>query len=531
MDISVFKSEKMIRELPPKSSVDLENDWMIIEGKDGTKRMKCSDFIGSSLHNNLFFDNIGALTNADSPTEGSVLCTKGYNNPYDGGGAQYNIVYAPAMIPDNYTSFPLVQRSVLRAVLNVEGAVRPEQIGAVGDGVVDDSEAIKRLFDLEYPIEFISKKRYKVTQNIYIPDNSFIDFNGSTIILDNSSSIIINGKKNITITNLKLDTKLGRGIYIKNSSNITFINCEIDDITATNYGIDIIDSSSISIIDSEFINKESTGRAINVHTEAQTDTLSIDNINISECKFKNLKECVYLSGLYNMGFIYITECTFNFEITSNTGYDAIINYTPNSNIMINDVKMYGGSKLLSVGSGCKSFIGISNVIAENVNDIYALNGDRECAIHLSGYHKYINTSNIERYVFRNIKTGLLLNATFSIKGYTNIYANTPHTGYINDTTLPERYMITNKLNVSLDNTNGTLTVLDFKNVYVNITGSTNISNISRGIEGQVIQLVSDKDLVLKSNTPNLDLFEPNDITLHKYKGIKLISVNGRWVQI
>lgn len=531
MKVQVLKDEKMIRELPPKSSVDLDNDWLIIEGKDGTKRMKCSDFIGSSLHNNLFFDNVGELMNADSPTEGSVLCTKGYNNPNDGGGAQYNIVYAPAMIPNNYTSFPLVQRSVLRAVLNIEGSIRPEQIGAVGDGVVDDSEAIKRLFGLEYPIEFVSKKKYKISQNINIPDNSFIDFNGATIILTNSAYININSKKNITISNLKLDTEVGRGLYIKNSSGIKFINCEINNIAATNYGIDIIDSNDISIIDSKFINKESAGRAINIHGEVQTDIPSIYNIYISGCRFEYLKECIYISGLTKMDFIHISECVFGFKVTTDIGYDAIVNYTPYSNLMINDIKIYGGSKLLNVGSGCKSFIGISNLTVENTNDIYTLNGDLECTVNLSGYHRYINTSDIEKYVFRNIKTVLILHSTFEIKGYSNIYLNTPHTGYINDVTLPERYMLTNKINVSLDDTDGKLTISDFKNIYINVTGNTNISNISKGIEGQVIQLVSDKNLILKSTTPNLDLFESNDITLHKYKGIKLIFINGRWVQI
>ena len=531
MKVQVFKDEKMIRELPPKSSVDLDNDWMIIEGKDGTKKMKCSDFIGSSLHNNLFFDNVGELMNADSPTEGSVLCTKGYNNPDDGGGAQYNIIYAPAMIPNNYTSFPLTQRSVLRAVLNVEGSVRPEQIGAVGDGVIDDSEAIKRLFGLEYPIEFISKKKYKISQNISIPDNSFIDFNGATIILTNSAYINISNKKNITITNLKLETKLGRGLYIKNSSNIKFINCEINNIADTNYGIDIVDSSDISIIDSKFINKESGGRAINIHGEVQTDIPSIYNIYISGCRFEYLKECIYISGLVKMDFIHISECIFGFKVTPDTGYDAIVNYAPYSNLMINDIKIYGGSKLLNIGSGCKSFVGLSNLTVENTNDIYSLAGDVECIVHLSGYNRYINTSSIERYVFRSIKTGLMLNANFEIKGYTNIYPNTSHTGFINDASLPERYMLTNKINVSLDDTNGRLTFADFRNAYINITGVTNISSISRGIDGQVIQLVSDKNLILKANIPNLDLFEANDITLHKYKGIKLVSVNGRWVQI
>lgn len=530
MEAEIFKNEKMIRELPPKSSVDLENDWMIIEGKDGTKKMKCSDFIGSSLHNNLFFDNIGELVNADSPTEGSVLCTKGYNNPDDGGGAQYNIIYAPAMIPNNYTTFSLIQRSVLRAVLNVEGSVRPEQIGAIGDGVEDDSEAIKRLLELNYPIEFSSKKKYKITQSINIPDKLFIDFNNSSILL-NSGYINIIGKSNITISNLKLDMSSGKGIYIKNSSNITFINCEITGISPTNYGIDIVDSSNISIMNTKFVNKDITGRAINIHGEAQSDTPLISNISISECEFDHIKECIYMSGLAKMGYINISNCIFKSVITPDVGYDAIVIYNPYSNIMINDVIMYGGSKLLNVGSGCKSFIGLNNVFVEDTNDIYSLGGDMECVVSLTGYHKYIHESGIEKYIFRNIKTGLLLSGTFNIKGYTNIYPNTPHTGYINDTTQPESYILTNRINVSLDSTNGTLTFNTFRNVYINVTGSTDISSIQKGIEGQVIQLISDKNIVLKANTLNLDLFEPKDITLHKYKGIKLVSINGRWVQI
>lgn len=530
MEIETFKNEKMIRELPNKSSVDLENDYIIIEGKDGTRKMKCSDFIGSSLHNNLFFDNIGELVNADSPTEGSVLCTKGYNNPDDGGGAQYNIIYAPAMIPNNYTTFSLVQRSVLRAVLNVEGSVHPEQIGAVGDGLTDDSETFKRLFSLDYPIEFPSKKKYKISQSINIPDNSFIDFNGSSILLDSGFLNIIN-KSNITISNLKLDMSTGKGIYIKNSNNITFINCEITNISPTNYGIEIVDSSNISILNVKFANDAISSRAISIRGEENSDSPLVNNINISKCEFKYIKECIYISGLAKIGYINISNCIFKFTMVSDVGYDAIVSYSPYSNIMVNDISMYGGSKLLNIGSGCKSYIGLNNIFVQNTNDIYSLSGDEECVVSLTGYHKYINDAIIEKYVFRNIKTGLLLSGTFNIKGYTNIYANTPHTGYINDTTPPESYILTNKVNISLDDTNGTLAFNSFRNIYINVTGSTDISSIQKGIQGQVIQLVSDKDIVLKSSTLNLDLFESKDIILHKYKGIKLVSINGRWVQI
>ena len=45
MSILSVDQYKMIRELPVKSTIENGYDWVIIEGKDGTKRMKVEDFL------------------------------------------------------------------------------------------------------------------------------------------------------------------------------------------------------------------------------------------------------------------------------------------------------------------------------------------------------------------------------------------------------------------------------------------------------------------------------------------------------
>ena len=102
MAIYPYSEEKMIRELPIKENIDPSSDWIIVEGKDGTKRTLIEQVISKSLRDSLFYDSLQDMINATNIVEDSIVYTRGFSVPGDGGGAKYEIVYAPGEVPDGY---------------------------------------------------------------------------------------------------------------------------------------------------------------------------------------------------------------------------------------------------------------------------------------------------------------------------------------------------------------------------------------------------------------------------------------------
>ena len=95
--------------------------------------------------------------------------------------------------------------------------ITPEMYGAIGDGVSDDTEALKRLFNIQnVTINFSKEKVYKITNEIYI-DSSNVKINGnnSTIKASNTHIFNISNKSsNIEINDLRFENE-----YINDFSN------------------------------------------------------------------------------------------------------------------------------------------------------------------------------------------------------------------------------------------------------------------------------------------------------------------------
>ena len=529
MSILSVDQYKMIRELPVKSTIENGYDWVIIEGKDGTKKMKVKDFLGNVLRDNLFFDNVGELSASESLTEGSVAYTKGFTKGGDGGAARYEVVYAPALITDGYTVLPINNRTVLKAVLSPDGTIKPEQIGAAGDGVTDDTEAIKRLFKLEKSTEFVPNKVYRLTQNITIPDGKYIDFNGATLYLDKNATINIKNSENITIRNLNVKCNYsGRGIYINKCKSIEFTNCKFSGIKENENAIEISDSSNIKILESDFINTSASGKGVYIHGDTSDSVLS-DNISIVSCIFNNIKEPISIEGLVPVGNITISNIQILFK-NNNSGLIGIDNSVASSNVYIDNLRIVNGYTGINVGSGSKSIISISNISATDILEVYNVSANKESSILLGGNHIYSYSGKDTRYIFKNMNAKLFVNASIKNTGYTplSVYTNL---GLVTDYSDPERYMVTDKYVEDLSGTDGTLIIKDFRNCYIDISGDVDLSNINRGIEGQMIELVSNRNRKLKNTSSNIVLLQSGELTLHKYKGVKFVYINNKWTQI
>lgn len=117
----------------------------------------------------LWFDSVAAMKAEPSLTAGAYVCTAGYYEPNDGGGASYLIrAKADADIDDggglHYLSNDLVAKLIVE-----NGTVNVKQFGAKGDGTVDDSNAIQQAVNSKYSSVYIPKGTYLISKTISVP--------------------------------------------------------------------------------------------------------------------------------------------------------------------------------------------------------------------------------------------------------------------------------------------------------------------------------------------------------------------------
>src|SRR5699024_5334147 len=171
--------EVKVMELPEKSEVEI-TDQFIIEDEDGTKLGNISS-LKKIMINNLIFKTVEDMKSA-SLREGETCITLGYHTEDDGGGAQYLIEYAPALVEDKAKIHYLYTSDTLRAKFISDGTVSPEQFGAYGDGIRNDYTAIMKCINSGYYVKFNQNHRYRINSPIPVQSGTYLDFNGCTII-------------------------------------------------------------------------------------------------------------------------------------------------------------------------------------------------------------------------------------------------------------------------------------------------------------------------------------------------------------
>lgn len=123
------------------------------------------------------FDTVAEMKLAINLVDGSYVRTLGFYSLGDGGGALYKI-------SDSGTAneMDVIAVDNLYATLVDEGCIKPDQVGAYGDGTHDDSTAIQRAFDLGKVVEFNNKTYlcFALTCN-YDDKTLVINGNGATL--------------------------------------------------------------------------------------------------------------------------------------------------------------------------------------------------------------------------------------------------------------------------------------------------------------------------------------------------------------
>lgn len=211
----------------------------------------------------LWFDSVAAMKAEKSLKPGAVACTLGYYVPNDGGAGTYIIrAKQESDIDDGGSLHELANGNVAELVVE-NGTVYPEQFGAKGDSVTDDTEALQRCFNFNMAIQFnanyVSHDTLTINSKVnannhYLfarHDNDVIKLGvnaelSNIQILTNTSkrAISIIGKvrqrkpylKNIILNN---DNRVGTGVYIEANDGEYTAYCNFDAITILNFDVGI----------------------------------------------------------------------------------------------------------------------------------------------------------------------------------------------------------------------------------------------------------------------------------------------------
>lgn len=170
---------------------------------------------------------------------GMTACTLGYYSPNDGGAATYIIHAKQESDVDDGGSLHELASGLVAELVVENGTVCPEQFGAKGDGVADDTNALKKAINVGKTV-FMSKK-YSINSPLEpISHQHIIGKAGTTIsafgdigfpflVVENKEdilieSIIFDGK-----TSMRTLSKAHSGLHINNSHNVAFKHITIKD--------------------------------------------------------------------------------------------------------------------------------------------------------------------------------------------------------------------------------------------------------------------------------------------------------------
>lgn len=155
------------------------------------------------------FDSVADMV-ASNLESGHTVITKGYYSANDGGSALYTIRAKDVADVDDGGSIIFLDNDNV-AELIADGTVNVKQFGAKGDGVADDTDAIKNaiayipsepLEDTTWYTLYIPFGNYLITDTITVGKNCNIVFDGNIIYGGDRDkpAILLNGLTNCNIT-------------------------------------------------------------------------------------------------------------------------------------------------------------------------------------------------------------------------------------------------------------------------------------------------------------------------------------------
>ena len=281
--------------------------------EDGTLQEIISSYIQSNVE--WTFDTVADMQASDNLIAGSYATTLGYYNTNDGGGATYQIIEHDSEVIDGGRFIAISE--TLTASLVLDRRLSAKQFGATGDGVTDDTNALKALFDTAKETDvksvYLPQGKYLVTDTILSEGIDGLNILGenddiytSSIILRGADRTIFNFSGDMQLTGLESMPAdfLMKNITIRDNedtyTNYPFINfhytqhftVENCTISCRNKAIDMK-----HCYDSRFINTDftaggnSTSAMVTIHggKHAAPDAIGWDSANcitFLACRFE-----------------------------------------------------------------------------------------------------------------------------------------------------------------------------------------------------------------------------------------------------
>ena len=175
-----------------------------------------------------FYDTV-ALMKADTTLkEGMHVKTKGYYEADDGGNGEYIIVNDNNLVSDNGLVHTL--NNELKAKLIENDFVTPEQYGAYGDGIHDDTLVLQSLLNTNKKIKL--SKKYKTLSTLNVDVGFHKGISGGGIILNTST--IENQYSTFTLTNSLYPDEITPDAYY-DSAKFYIKDLTITNINGDNY--------------------------------------------------------------------------------------------------------------------------------------------------------------------------------------------------------------------------------------------------------------------------------------------------------
>lgn len=340
------------------------------------------------------FDNVAGMKASTNLTDGSYAKTLGYYSVNDGGASQYKIITKTTEVP-NDMDIIAVSDTLIAVLVPLNDTINIEQFGAKGDGVTDDSTAIKRALSFRenenITVNFTSGKTYVLGNAIDVYSNTTIELNGATLkdvdnpvglhngkndmqFMNNLDSVALSGYgalQNFTIRNGTIDGNVGGVMFcMLHWDNALFENIKFVNGFHNGHIFDMGGCSNVTIRNCQFIGNTLTV-AENAYREViQPDHAGYENLpywgddpsfgfDMLPCKYITVEKCVFKK---NDGDTYYLNAVGTHSATSDTD--------PHEYIIVKDCIFYSCEK------SCVRLPYVNNAVIEN-NTAYIVNGSED----------------------------------------------------------------------------------------------------------------------------------------------------------
>ena len=315
--------------LDVQDEIDHKLDEMV---EDGTLEHILLNFVNVAK---VYNTTIEMLEDGANLVNNMKIKTLGYYNINDGGGADF---YITDTENSNIYQFPV---GSLYAEIICKDNINLRQLGAVGDGLTDDTNALKNALKYLSKVStlYVPNGNYLISDNFILPHNTEIigeSINGAIITLSNwvgewcatNENFEYNGTldtiviKNLTIYDTKYTTtNTGRCFGLCNTINSIIQNvnfrCDIDTRVSS---IDIRSNNKNMTIDRMncyFTYPTTISRGcLNIREYANypnNDNKYTDNIHVTNCEMvcSGIDEMVWVDSWYGrLSNIFIDNCKF-----------------------------------------------------------------------------------------------------------------------------------------------------------------------------------------------------------------------------